>query len=81
MGRAEDDQTIWHRQVGARNALYVKPTMCARMHRSQFPFPTCAGIGTGTPITRRDCCAIKLRERAYLHTGGGGVRAREDGVH
>ena len=68
MGRAEDDQTIWHRQVGARNALYVKPTMCARMHRSQFPFPTSlqrAGIGTGTPITRRDCCAIKLRERAY----------------
>jgi hypothetical protein len=23
-------------------------------------------MGTGTPITRRDCCAIKLRERAYL---------------
>ena len=23
------------------------------------------GMGTGTPITRRDCCAIKLCERAY----------------
>jgi hypothetical protein len=36
MGRAEDDQTIGHRHVGAHNALYAKPTMCARMHRSQF---------------------------------------------
>ena len=68
MGRAEDDQTIGHREVGARNALSAKPTMCTRMHRSQFPFRTslqCAGMGTGTPIKRRDCCAIKLRERAY----------------
>ena len=70
MGRAEDDQTIGHREVGARNALSAKPTMCTRMHRSQFPFRTslqCAGMGTGTPIKRRDCCAIKLRERAYQY--------------
>ena len=64
--RRSDDR---HREVGARNALSAKPTMCTRMHRSQFPFRTslqCAGMGTGTPIKRRDCCAIKLRERAYL---------------
>jgi hypothetical protein len=74
MGRAEDDQTIGHRQVGARSALYAKPTMCARMHRSEFPFRTslqCGGMGTGTPITCRDCCAIKLREPAYRFFGFG----------
>jgi hypothetical protein len=26
---------------------------------------SCGRMGTGTPITCRDCCAIKLRERAY----------------
>jgi hypothetical protein len=65
-GRRRSDDRARH--VGARNALYAKPTMCARMHRSQFPFRTslqCGGMGTGTPITCRDCCAIKLRERAY----------------
>ena len=74
MGRAEDDQTIGHREVGARNALSAKPTMCTRMHRSQFPFRTSlqrVGMGTGTrtPLVLPPQPSLVRPQRSFLHPG------------